>query len=299
MDIELDTGSRKVTVSPDLADVPSLARYLYREAGEPKELRYIITIGLREPLRQRTRLAGLGAFATAVALVLIVASCSGGPTEEAAKDLAERCGTGDPGVPVQALPYDAGSGEGVDGFVLGEGTKGVIFSNQTDTDLCDWLPFADGMAGEGRRALIYDYSYKPNAAREVEAAATELADLGVGEVVLVGASKGAVGSLAAASSIEEPTVVGVASLSAVGSFEGLNSLEAAEKVRVPLLVLAARGDATTDAGEVAPELAKASPSKDKRVVVFDGDDHGMDLLEGGSGPRAKKLLEDFVDRSLG
>jgi hypothetical protein len=230
--------------------------------------------------------------------LLFLASCSGGPTEEAANDLAERCGTKDPGVSVQALPYDAGTGEGVDGFVLGEGTMGVVFSNQTDTVLCDWLPLAKETVGEGRRVLLYDYSYKPDAAIEVEAAAKELAKLGVERAVLVGTSKGAVGSLAAAPSIREPDVAGVASLSAVSEDEGLNSFDAAWKVRVPLLVLAARGNLTTDAGEVAPELAKVSPSEDKRVVLFDGTDHGIDLLQGEHGPRVRALLEDFIDRNL-
>lgn len=233
----------------------------------------------------------------AAAVLVILASCSGRPTDEAAKELAERCGTEVPGVPVEALPYDAGTGEGVDGFVLGGGHKGVVFSNQIDTDLCDWLPFARQMVGKDRRGLIYDYSYKPDATKEVEAAADELARLGAEEAVLVGASKGAVASLAAASSIREPAVSGVASLSAVGEFEGIDSREAAEKVRAPLLVLAARGD--PDAGGVAPELAKISSSKHKRVVVFGGYDHGIDLLEGKNGPRARGLLNDFVDRSLG
>ena len=247
------------------------------------------------PILRRPTPAGFSALLATY--LLFLASCSGQPTEEAANDLAERCGTKDPGVPVQALPYDAGTGEGVDGFVLGEGRMGVVFSNQTDTDLCDWLPLAKETAGEGRKALIYDYSYKPDAAGEVEAAA-ELAELGVEQAVLVGASKGAVGSLAAAPSIREPEVAGVASLSAVGEYEGLNSVDAAGKVRVPLLVLAARGDLTTDAGEVAPKLAKVSPSEDKRVVVFDGTDHGIDLLKGEHGPRVRGLLKDFIDRNL-
>jgi hypothetical protein len=93
-------------------------------------------------------------------------------------------------------------------------------------------------------------------------------------------------------------VAGVASLSAVSEDEGLNSFDAAWKVRVPLLVLAARGNLTTDAGEVAPELAKVSPSEDKRVVLFDGTDHGIDLLQGEHGPRVRALLEDFIDRNL-
>jgi hypothetical protein len=241
--------------------------------------------------------AGLRVLA-AGALALLLTSCSGGPTEEAADHLAELCGTDEPGVPVQALPYDADSGEGVDGFVLGEGTRGVVFSNQTDTYLCDWLPFAKRVASEDRRALIYDYSYKPNAAKEVEAAAEELAKLGVDEVVLVGASKGAVGSLAAAPSIKRPEVAGVASLSAVGHFEGLDSVKAARRVRVPLLVMAARGDATTDAGEVAPKLVAVSPSEDKRVVLFGGPDHGIGLLEGEHGAEAGSLLRNFIDRNL-
>jgi hypothetical protein len=240
--------------------------------------------------------AGLRVLASG-AIALLLASCSGEPTQEAADHLAELCGTDEPGVPVQALPYDADSGEGVDGFVLGEGTRGVVFSNQTDTFLCDWLPFAKRVAGKDRRTLIYDYSYKPDAAKEVEAAAEELAKLGVEEVVLVGASKGAVGSLAAAPSIDDPEVTGVASLSAVGYFEGIDSLKAAARVHVPLLVLAAR-DATTDAGEVAPKLAKASPSKDKRVMIFDGSDHGLDLLDGEHGAQAKSLLKRFTDRNL-
>lgn len=235
--------------------------------------------------------------AAATVLALLVASCSGGPTKEAANELAGRCGVGDLSVPVEALPYEPGSGEGVDGFVLGEGSTGVVLSNQTDTDLCDWLPLAREMGGENRRTLIYDYSYKPDAAQEVQAAAEELGNRGVEEVVLVGASKGAIASLAAAPTIQEPEVSGVASLSTVDKFEGLDSREAAEKLRMPLLVLAARDD--PDAEDVARDLAEISPSEDERVEVFGGYDHGLDLLEAENGSRPRSLLKNFVDRSLG
>ena len=239
----------------------------------------------------------VASFPGAVAIVLaFLASCSAGPTEQAADDLAERCGTGDPGVPVRALSYDPDPGEGVDGFVLGEGSKGVVFSNQIDTDLCDWLPYARETAGEGRRVLIYDYSYKPDASEEVEAAAEELGSLGVDEAVLVGASKGAIASLAAAPSIREPEVTGLASLSAIGEFEGLDSREAARKLRISLLLMAARDDG--DTAEVARDVAEISPSEDERVEVVGGYDHGLDLLGGENGPRTRRLLEDFVGQSL-
>ena len=250
----------------------------------------------RRGTRASARFAGHGAVLAATMLALLVASCSGGPTEEAADELAGRCGARDLGVPVEALPYEAGSGEGVDGFVLGGGSGGVVFSNQTDTDLCDWLPLAREIAGEGRRALIYDYSYKPDAAKEVEAAAGELEGLGVDRVVLVGASKGAVGSLVAATTIEEPSVAGVASLSSVGDFEGLDPREDAGGLDIPLLLMASGDDG--DAAEVAREVAERAPSDEERVEVFGGYDHGTDLLGGKHGPGARELLARFVDGNL-
>ncbi|CAA9491463.1 MAG: hypothetical protein AVDCRST_MAG12-2121 [uncultured Rubrobacteraceae bacterium] len=250
----------------------------------------------RRGTRASVRFAGHGAVLAATMLALLVASCSGGPTEEAANELAGRCGVGDVGVPVEALPYEAGSAEGVDGFVLGGGSEGVIFSNQTDTDLCEWLPLAEEMAGEERRALIYDYSYKPDAAKELAAAAAELERLGVDRVVLVGASKGAVGSLVAAATIEEPSVAGVASLSSVGDFEGLDPREGAGRLDMPLLLMASRDDG--GAAEVAREVAKRAPSDEERVEVFGGYDHGTDLLSGGDGPAARELLARFVDGNL-
>lgn len=239
--------------------------------------------------------AGLRIAAAGTILVLL-ASCSGGPSEEAANDLAKRCGTKAPRVPVQNLGYDPDSGEGVDGFVLGDGTEGIVFSNQIDTDLCDWLPLATEMAGDDRRALIYDYSYKPDAAKEVEAAAGELGDLGVDKMVLVGASKGAVGSLVAATSMEDPPVTGVVSLSSVGAFEGLDPREDAGRLDMPLLLMASRDDG--DTAEVARKVAELSTSKDERVEVFGGYDHGIDLLGGKDSPGARDLLVRFVDRNL-
>ena len=250
----------------------------------------------RRGTRASVRFAGHGAVLAATMLALLVASCSGGPTGEAADELAGRCGVGDVGVPVEALPYEVGSGEGVDGFVLGGGSEGVVFSNQTDTDLCEWLPFAKKMAGEDRRALIYDYSYKPDAAKEVEAAARELEGLGVDRVVLVGASKGAVGSLVAATTIEGPSVAGVASLSSVGDFEGLDPREDAGRLDMPLLLMASREDG--DAAEVAREVAELAPTDEAKVEVFGGYDHGTDLLGGRHGPGARDLLTRFVDGSL-
>jgi len=233
--------------------------------------------------------------------VLLGISCSGGNIDELAQRCSAFMATNDLSlrgieVPVQAVHYDSDTDQGIDGFVLGGGPDSVILSNQVDTDLCSWLPTARRFAEEDRRVLIYDYAGRTPPSKDIEAAANELAGMGVDRVVLVGSSMGALASLAAASSIERPVVSGVASLSAVSSYSGIDAWRAAEKVRTPLLVLTARDDLS--AAEVAPERAKASPSKDERVVVLEGSEHGIDLLEGKNGPRARSLLKGFIDRNL-
>ena len=42
--------------------------------------------------------------------------------------------------------------------VLGTGSRGVLLSNQSDEDLCAWLPLARTLARSGFRVGLYDYS---------------------------------------------------------------------------------------------------------------------------------------------
>jgi hypothetical protein len=48
-------------------------------------------------------------------------------------------------------------GGGSQAAVLGTGRLGVVLSNQSDQNLCGWLPFAKTLATRGFRALVYDY----------------------------------------------------------------------------------------------------------------------------------------------
>ena len=82
--------------------------------------------------------------------------------------------------------------------VLGTGPVGVVLSNQSDQNLCGWLPFAKTLASHGLRVLVYDYGTAADPAGDVVNAAAKLHELRVRTVLLAGASRDAGASLIAA-----------------------------------------------------------------------------------------------------
>jgi hypothetical protein len=80
-----------------------------------------------------------------------------------------------------------GVGGGSQAAVLGTGPVGVVLSNQSDQNLCGWLPFAKTLAARGFRVLVYDYGTAADPAGDVVNAAAKLRELGVRTVLLAGA----------------------------------------------------------------------------------------------------------------
>jgi len=107
--------------------------------------------------------------------------------------------------------------------VLGSGPVGVVLSNQSDQNLCGWLPFGRTLAAHGFRVLLYDYGANPAPSLDVATAAGKLRALGARTVLLLGASEGAKASLIAAPQIR-PAVAGVVSLSAERTERGVDVL---------------------------------------------------------------------------
>jgi hypothetical protein len=120
--------------------------------------------------------------------------------------------------------------------VLGHGPAGVVLSNQSDRNLCDWLPFARVLAANGFQVLLYDYGIAGDYRDDLAAAAGQLRRLGARRVVLLGASQGAKASLVAASAIRPP-VAGVVSLSAERTLQGADVPKAVARLRVPVLLV--------------------------------------------------------------
>jgi hypothetical protein len=134
-----------------------------------------------------------------------------------------------------------GVGGGSQAAVLGTGPVGVVLSNQSDQNLCGWLPFAKTLAARGFRVLVYDYGTAADPAGDVVNAAAKLRELGVRTVLLAGASRGANASLIAAPGITPP-VAGVVSLSAERAMLGQDVLPFVAKLKAPVLFITARSD---------------------------------------------------------
>ncbi len=179
--------------------------------------------------------------------------------------------------------------------VLGRGPAGVVLSNQSDRNLCGWLPFGRVLAARGFQVLLYDYGIAGDLYDDIGAAVNQLHRLGARRVVLLGASEGAKASLVAAGGIRPP-VAGVVSLSAERTLRGADVPAAAAKLRVPVLLVTAREDPYGSA-DAAPDLYRAlAHAPSRQLLVVDGDAHGEDLLSGASGRRVQAAVLGFLRR---
>jgi hypothetical protein len=176
------------------------------------------------------------------------------------------------------------------GAVLGTGLVGVVLSNQSDQNLCGWLPFGRTLAGRGFRVLLHDYAGDPVEA--IARGAAKLRSLGARTVFLIGASEGAKASLVAGTTVRPP-VAGVVSISPEQYLQGTDMVPVAARLRVPVLYLSARDDLV--AGSAPSDLYKATTSSpSRRLAVLPGTAHGTDLLKGPGGPRAQALVLNFL-----
>jgi pimeloyl-ACP methyl ester carboxylesterase len=174
---------------------------------------------------------------------------------------------------------------GARAFVLGEGSRGVVFSNQSDMDLCSWLPFAREIASAGFAVLLYDYSSRAQRQQNVVDAAIELRRRGTRDIFLVGASVGAINSLDAATEID-PLVAGVVTLSAeYASYP--------ELLRVPVLFVTSEDDGYVSLS-TARSIYERTASRHKQLEIIDGDQHGTDILSGPAVGRVKGLILAFL-----
>jgi pimeloyl-ACP methyl ester carboxylesterase len=96
--------------------------------------------------------------------------------------------------------------------IAGAGQQAVILSNESDEDLCSWLPLSRRLTALGYRAVLWDYAGGEPAA-ELLALTRWVRRSGVSRIVLMGASEGAKASLVAAARLGH-AVRGVVSLSA-------------------------------------------------------------------------------------
>ncbi|NUR27945.1 MAG: alpha/beta fold hydrolase [Catenulispora sp.] len=203
-----------------------------------------------------------------------------------------------------ACPDDAAAGKQVNfegkmgddlrGVELGSGEVGIVLAHEDDGSVCEWLPYAKELADKGYRVLTFDFvgnsngvSRGPdtNQVNQVVAAAAFLRQQGASSIVLFGAAMGATAVLDSSLSMT-PAPTAIVALSPPAKFDGLDAIDGARSIRVPLLVVVAERDRYRfpDIPETAQAVYNAAPTKTKKLITVDGLEHGHNLVTKGFGP---------------
>jgi len=216
---------------------------------------------------------------------------------------AHRPAAGDDCVTYRAggQPVYFGPDSALAGYMYGTGRVGVVFAHQSDGDACDWMPEAARLAKLGYRTLAVDldgYGASQTLNRpysdDVDDAIDLLVRRGASPIVLVGSSMGGTVVLSAAAQTKA-RLAAVIALSSPADFSGLDALEAAPHITVPLLLMCGTQD-TTFVGDVRDIYAAATATRHKRLVLADTDAHGKLLIEPGpyAGPQAYAAYTTFL-----
>ncbi|MFC7217202.1 alpha/beta hydrolase family protein [Streptomyces polyrhachis] len=261
---------------------------------------------------RRTRVCAAAVVSTAVLIALT--GCGGdsgspsGSTGGSTDNAAPASTTPEP-APESSGPNDLGcleadqlagsttlalpDGMETDAYLTGKGPVGVIFSHQVNLNACSWVPLADQLAADGYQALaINSLSTEVD---ELVAGAKLLREKGAKKIVLIGASKGGTGSLAAAAVIEPP-VSAVVSLSGPAEFGDLDALAAVARLTMPVYLVVGRNDSRFF--EDAEKLKKAAThSRDLKYEVIEGAEHGNSLLD--EYPKTWESVRAFIKKSAG
>ncbi|HEX2307204.1 MAG TPA: hypothetical protein VHI14_02650 [Jatrophihabitantaceae bacterium] len=170
---------------------------------------------------------------------------------------------------------------------VGTGTRVLILSNQSDEDLCSWLPLAQRLVDRGLKVALYDYVTSPRA--DLGRAITYVRSHGATAVSIAGASQGAKTSIIVGATVAPP-VQAVVSLSAEAALQGVAVAPYAARLRVPTLFLTAAHDAYGSTS-ATKGYYRATPAPTKRLVLVPGTAHGTALL--ASAPVTAAVV-DFV-----
>ncbi|HEV2712632.1 MAG TPA: pectin acetylesterase-family hydrolase [Gaiellaceae bacterium] len=203
--------------------------------------------------------------------------------------LAESCVTRDERRRV--VRFAAADGARLVGVLLGAGPRVVVLAHQggggAPGNLCAWMPYARILRTAGYRVLVFDhrgFGSSPYVIRrssrvdlDVIGAVKFVRSRGATQVILGGASLGGAAVVAAGAAIK-PSVNGVFTVGATHTYESVDALAAARRLTAPVLFVAAARDDAGRFAEEAREMYEASPSSDKRVVIYPGSPHGAPQL---------------------
>ena len=213
------------------------------------------------------------------------------------------CGEKETPVPAPSASTPVGftteDGVEIKGRLFGQGATGALMAHMYPADQTSWWSFAQVLAEQGYMALVFDFrGYGESSGdkkislidRDVRAALDFLKDRGASDVFLVGASMGGTASLKVSTQQE---VAGVVSLSAPVEFRGIDVK--AERVKVPVLLMATRGDGSAKQS-LESMVEKGIVGELAETIVYEaGNDHGTDILNGENSAAAQERILAFLE----
>ena len=243
-------------------------------------------------------------------VVMLLAACGGSDTSDSAatspaSTSAETAGgetstTGEDELlygciePGTAKPLNIESaGAKLDAAVFGEGPVGIVLAHESDGSLCNWASIAPELAAKGYQVLIYDFGEPATVADDMHAATKKIRELGAKKIILGGASLG--GTVALMMAPRERNFVGAFSLSAPDVYGNTEGLPAVRRFRAPVLFVAAEDDA--DFAEDARRLYRAAASRDKKLLIVPGSEHGTALYGGPAAERVRAAVDGLLEKA--
>lgn len=242
----------------------------------------------------------------AAALAATLVACSGA-------DVAPSGEPSQPGTPsptresqqVEAsyreITFDAPDGETRSARLFGDGAVAVVLSHmgRSQDSQDDWTTYAGELAEGGYRALTYGNRDigQEDSWKDVLGAVEYLTAHGVKQVIVAGASLGAMASLKAANQATDG-VAGVIWLAGVNGQSGYEFREAdVAGLRCPTLFASAEGDAY--GGARSARQLHGWATAESELLIVPGLEHGTDILaEGGqSADRVREAMTSFVGRA--
>jgi pimeloyl-ACP methyl ester carboxylesterase len=213
----------------------------------------------------------------------------------------------------QAVTFDTADGLTLAGRLFGpdSATSGVVLAHMLPADQRSWYAFAERLAGQGFRALTFDFrGYCPGGdggcsegKKDIDAAPTDLRAAvaylrhdGVQRIGIAGASLGGIAALLVAS--DDPK--GIPALVMLSAPQVLSGLHVGppelETVTGAKLYIAGLGD-PAGAAASADALAAIGPQPvDEEIIPVD--DHGTDLLTSSHGDQVQQLVEGWFTHWL-
>lgn len=196
----------------------------------------------------------------------------------------------------EAVRFETADGLSLEGIRFGRGPVWVVLGHMRPADMTSWFDFAEEVAAGGHTALAYNnrgYGASEGVAEEYRVDLDATAAIGFARsggaerIFFFGASMNGTAALFVGA---REDLAGIATLSAVPEFAGVDGAGSVPRIACPKLFVGAL-DHKGNAAEARRFFEAAS--EPRKLVVFERGGHGTAMF-GANRPELTEALLDFV-----